>query len=83
MYIYEYDEEVDFLQAWEMMLEKYDIQENEWLPKLFAEREKLALVYGRDIFYVDMKSTQRSEGMNNVLRQYLQKSFPSRFFQAF
>ena len=29
------------------------------------------MVYGRHMFIVDMKSTQRSESMNNTLKKYL------------
>lgn len=56
--IYEYEEEVDFIYAWEIMLERYNLRDNEWLKKLFEEREKWALVYGRNTFCAEMKSTQ-------------------------
>ena len=59
--IYDYDMEEEFLEAWDDMLEKYDLQKNGWLKKLFEEREKWALVYGRNTFCANMKSTQRSE----------------------
>lgn len=52
-----------------MMLEENNLQENEWLQKLFAKRGKWALKYRKTIFCVDMKSTQLiSEGMNSLLR---------------
>ncbi|KAJ8617285.1 hypothetical protein MRB53_013471 [Persea americana] len=63
--------EEDFLQAWDDMLEKYDLRTNGWLSKLFDERKKWALVYGRNTFCADMKSTQRSEGLNRELKNYL------------
>ncbi|XP_062011757.1 protein FAR1-RELATED SEQUENCE 5-like [Rosa rugosa] len=69
--MYDYEFENEWLLAWNDMLEKYSLQENKWLNNLFELREKWALVYGRHTFTADMKSTQRSECMNNVLKKYL------------
>ncbi|KAL6536851.1 hypothetical protein OROHE_012435 [Orobanche hederae] len=45
---------------------------------------KWVLVYGRDTFTADMKSTQRSEGMNNVLKKYLKPEHNLlRFFEHY
>lgn len=35
---------------------------------LYLEQEKWALVYGREIFCVDITTTQRSESMNNAVK---------------
>ena len=40
--IYEYDDEDEFLTAWNEMLDKYDIHENKWLIDLFKLKEKWA-----------------------------------------
>ncbi|PIN10912.1 hypothetical protein CDL12_16491 [Handroanthus impetiginosus] len=69
--IYDYEEEEEFLHAWYEMLEKYGLQTNEWMERLFKIREKWALVYGRQIFCADLMTTQRSESMNSVLKRYV------------
>ncbi|KAJ1392528.1 FAR1 DNA-binding domain [Sesbania bispinosa] len=54
-----YEEEEEFLVAWNNMLEKYDLQDNSWLKQTFALKEKWALVYGRANFCADMTTIQR------------------------
>ena len=44
--IYDQKEEEDFINAWNNLLEKYNLQENEWLQRLFNKKEKCALVHG-------------------------------------
>ncbi|XP_008782870.1 protein FAR1-RELATED SEQUENCE 5-like isoform X2 [Phoenix dactylifera] len=69
--VYEYEEEEEFLLAWRAMLDKYDLRNNEWLGKLFEERDIWALPYGRQIFCADMKSTLQNESLSSVLKKYL------------
>ncbi|XP_058078167.1 protein FAR1-RELATED SEQUENCE 5-like [Magnolia sinica] len=73
--MYDYEVEEEFLTAWNNMLEKYDLMQNKWLQDLFKEREKWALVYGRNTFCADMKSTQQSETVNSVLKKYLNSKY--------
>ncbi|KAM0970530.1 hypothetical protein ACFX2A_018880 [Malus domestica] len=72
--VYEYEDEEEWLYAWNDMIEKDDLKGNKWLKDLFVVKEKWALVYGRHTFISDMMSTQRSESMNNVLKEYLKPS---------
>ncbi|XP_026385057.1 protein FAR1-RELATED SEQUENCE 9-like [Papaver somniferum] len=69
--VYDYEDEVEFTDAWKNMLAKYNLQNNDWLEGLFSLREKWALVYGRDTFCAEMTITQRSESMNSVLKKYI------------
>ncbi|XP_047946700.1 protein FAR1-RELATED SEQUENCE 5-like [Salvia hispanica] len=69
--VYDFEEESEFLDAWNGMLEKYNLQDNQWLKRMFSLREKWALVYGRNTFCADMVSTQRSECMNVVVKHYV------------
>ncbi|XP_047979054.1 protein FAR1-RELATED SEQUENCE 5-like [Salvia hispanica] len=69
--VYDFEEESEFLDAWNEMLEKYNLQDNQWLKRMFSLRENWALVYGRNTFCVDMVSTQRSECMNVVGKHYV------------
>ncbi|XP_058075804.1 protein FAR1-RELATED SEQUENCE 5-like [Magnolia sinica] len=69
--VYDFDEEHEFLEAWEKMIMKYNLTDNIWLQQLFNEKEKWALVYGKNSFCTDMKSTQRCESLNKDLKKYL------------
>ncbi|XP_055960939.1 protein FAR1-RELATED SEQUENCE 5-like [Mercurialis annua] len=69
--VYEYEDEDEWLQVWNSMLNKYMLTDNKWCSGIFEVRKKWAMVYGRHMFTADMKSTQRSESMNNVLKKYL------------
>ena len=55
--VYDYDYEDDFLDAWDNMLDKYDLKNNSWLQRQFQLREKWALVYERKTFCADMSTT--------------------------
>ncbi|KAK9666639.1 hypothetical protein RND81_14G200200 [Saponaria officinalis] len=78
--VYDYDHEDDFLDAWNNMLTKYDLQSNDWLKRMFNKKEKWALVYGRDTFCADMTTTQRSESMNKVIKHYVSYKYDLRRF---
>ncbi|XP_060973319.1 protein FAR1-RELATED SEQUENCE 5-like isoform X2 [Cannabis sativa] len=82
--IYDYDEESEFIEAWNKMLAKYGLEDNKWLKKMYNLREKWALVYGRETFCADMTTTQRSESMNNAIKGYVSyKHNLLRFFENF
>jgi zinc finger SWIM domain-containing protein 3 len=57
-----------FIQKWEELLAKYNLEDNKWMANLFELRQKWVAVY-RDSFTADTTSTQRSEGMNNVFKK--------------
>ncbi|KAG0487167.1 hypothetical protein HPP92_009262 [Vanilla planifolia] len=69
--IFDYEDEEEFLVAWRAMLETYDLKDNHWLANLFEEREKWAMVYGRESFYADMKNVQQRDNLNGELKRYL------------
>ncbi|WOL07647.1 protein FAR1-RELATED SEQUENCE 12-like [Canna indica] len=69
--LFDCEDEEEFLREWEAMCEKYELKDNHWLAKLFEEREKWALVYGRETFYADIKSAQQKESMGMELKKYL------------
>lgn len=68
--VYDCEVEEEFLSAWEVMLEKYDLKENEWLAKLYNKKEKWALVYNR-VFSADIQNTLRNESLNSMLKKCL------------
>jgi len=73
--VYDYEDEDEWLDAWNNMLKEYDLLDNEWLTEIFSVKEKWAMVYGRHMFTTDMKSTQRSESVNSVLKKYLKPKY--------
>jgi zinc finger SWIM domain-containing protein 3 len=68
---YEYNDEDDFLSAWNIMLEKYDAHENKWLIDIFKLKEKWAQAYVKRTFTAGIKSTQLSERFNCDLKDCL------------
>ncbi|XP_047253883.1 protein FAR1-RELATED SEQUENCE 5-like isoform X2 [Capsicum annuum] len=80
----DYGYEDDFLSAWKEMLEKYDLEDNNWLKNTFAIREKWSMTYGRNTFSAGMRSTQLSESFNASLRGYLKSDLDIvQFFKYF
>ena len=62
---------MEFLSAWERLIEKHDISESEWLSGLFMEKEKWALPYQRTIFSADILTTLQKDNMINELKREL------------
>ncbi|KAF2941609.1 hypothetical protein DAI22_03g359400 [Oryza sativa Japonica Group] len=82
MWLYGYEEEGDFLSSWEILSDKYNLKDNEWLGKLYADRERWALPYGRDSFCADIAAALRSDNNTDaILADLLKKEtdFPSFF----
>ena len=57
------------------MLEKYNLTNNKWFYGVFDLKEKWVMVYSQHMFTTDMKNTQCSESMNNVLKKYLKSKY--------
>ena len=70
----DHEYEDDFFQAWESMLDKHGLQENNWLKFIFEVRGKWAMVYGRNHFCANIMITQLSESFNSHLRHYLKST---------
>ncbi|KAH8492442.1 hypothetical protein H0E87_021848 [Populus deltoides] len=69
--IYDYNNEEAFVHAWEGLLDKYGLQQNDRLRWMFREREKWSIAYGRNTFFLDMKGSHVAEDLSNNLRSYL------------
>jgi zinc finger SWIM domain-containing protein 3 len=69
--IYDIEEEDGFISAWNGMLDKHGLRENEWLQRWFKKKEHWALVYGKNTFCAQISTTERSESMNNELKRYI------------
>ncbi|KAM0831652.1 hypothetical protein ACQ4PT_065367 [Festuca glaucescens] len=72
---YDYEEEESFLLGWRTMVEKYDLRNNEWLHKLFEDRDKWASAYNQHVFTADIKSSLQSENISNILKKHLSPQF--------
>ena len=53
------------------MLEMYYLEDDEWLAKLYEERGKWALFYGRHAFYADLRRAQEKQSFNRELKKHL------------
>ncbi|KAM0850334.1 hypothetical protein ACQ4PT_053177 [Festuca glaucescens] len=61
----------DFDKAWVEMINKYDLQDNDWLHGLYNSRYLWAPAYVKDTFWAGMSSTQRSESVNAFFDGYV------------
>ncbi|PKA46963.1 Protein FAR1-like 5 [Apostasia shenzhenica] len=69
--IYDIEDEEDFVSEWKVMVEKYDLASNSWLAKLYEDREKWSLAYGRETFCADIKISLIKESISCKLKQHL------------
>ncbi|XP_028122240.1 protein FAR1-RELATED SEQUENCE 5-like isoform X1 [Camellia sinensis] len=69
--IFDHEDEEDFIHAWDDMVDKFTLRQNEWLRWMFREKENWAVVYGKNSFFIDVKSTHLVENFSNNLKNYL------------
>ncbi|KAK8934433.1 Protein FAR1-RELATED SEQUENCE 7 [Platanthera zijinensis] len=69
--MYDVEDVEDFMLEWTNLVEKYDLSRNSWLTKLYEDREKWCLVYGRQTFYADIKSSLVKESFTGKLKDHL------------
>jgi zinc finger SWIM domain-containing protein 3 len=78
-----WEEEDEFLSAWDAILHKYNVCDNSWLQRLFEVKEKWAKAYVKMSFSAGMTSTQLSS-LNANLKDYLQSDYDIvKFFTHF
>jgi zinc finger SWIM domain-containing protein 3 len=73
--LFDCEDEDEFLTAWNEMVEKYDLEDNQWLAELSSIKEKWALPYGREAIYADMKSVQQKENLTTELKKHLSPNY--------
>ncbi|OEL13815.1 hypothetical protein BAE44_0025169 [Dichanthelium oligosanthes] len=82
-WLYDHEEE-DFISSWEILSEKYNLKDNEWLSKLYEDRERWALPYGHDTFCADIAATLRSDNTDTILKDLLKPEVDLRnFFNSY
>ncbi|XP_072970800.1 protein FAR1-RELATED SEQUENCE 5-like isoform X1 [Typha angustifolia] len=69
--INDYEEDMEFLTAWDAMINKHNLRDNIWLQKLFEEKDKWAKPYVKWAFSAGMRSTQLNESLHSDLRDFL------------
>ncbi|XP_058752209.1 protein FAR1-RELATED SEQUENCE 5-like [Vicia villosa] len=66
----------EFDSDWEAMIDKYELQDNKWLEKIYFIREKWIPAFVRQDFCAGMSTTQRSESINSFFKDFLNSSTP-------
>ncbi|KAK6117599.1 hypothetical protein DH2020_048646 [Rehmannia glutinosa] len=69
--IFGHEQEEDFIEAWDFMLERHGLRHNAWLRWMFREKEKWAVAYGRNTFFIERNGTPLVELLADKLRSYL------------
>lgn len=66
--LYGCETESVFESTWKEMEEEWGTKDNSWLNRLYESRNKWSAAFGRGIFSCGIRSTQRSEGTNDIFR---------------
>jgi zinc finger SWIM domain-containing protein 3 len=70
-----WEEEDEFLNAWDAIHHKYNVCNDSWLQCLFEVKEKYAKAYVKMSFSARMSSTQLNESLDADLKDYLQSNY--------
>jgi hypothetical protein len=62
--VYDMQSPDEFEKHWKEIIETYDLEDCEWLSKLYKERNRWVPCYVKNTFWAGMSTTQRSESMN-------------------
>ncbi|XP_052198420.1 protein FAR1-RELATED SEQUENCE 5-like [Diospyros lotus] len=69
--VYESQSPEEFEEAWNSMIEKYALHDNDWLSGLYKERGRWVPCFMKTSFWAGMSTKQRSEGMNAFFDGYV------------
>ncbi|XP_028083297.1 protein FAR1-RELATED SEQUENCE 5-like [Camellia sinensis] len=70
-FMYDIEDEEEFMLKWEEMLDKYEVTDNHWLKLTFGVKEKWGWPYVRNAWGAGMSSTQLSESFNAFLKDFI------------
>lgn len=62
------------------MIERFELQEDEWLASLFEKRSYWVPAYIRDTSFAGMSTTQRFESINSFFDKYVHKKITLKEF---
>ncbi|KAJ4966440.1 hypothetical protein NE237_018289 [Protea cynaroides] len=63
----------EFETAWEDMVQRYGIQENEWLQMVYEDRQHWVPAFLKDTFSAGMATTQRNQSVKSFFDGYVHK----------
>ncbi|XP_027077112.1 protein FAR1-RELATED SEQUENCE 5-like [Coffea arabica] len=69
--MYEIEEVEQFNRVWEAMVKKHNLENNEWLFRLYRIRNKWAMCMMKEKWTAGMRSTQLSESLNAAIKNHL------------
>ncbi|GKA56505.1 FAR1-related sequence 5-like protein [Tanacetum coccineum] len=82
--MYKYGDEKKFEEAWETIIDHYNVKENRWLKGMYEKKEKWAKCYMKEVYTLGMRSIQLSESLNGDLKDYLKSDLDIlHFFKNF
>lgn len=58
---------------WEIMVRKHKVKANEWVKKMYEDKHSWSEAYLKGYFFRGIRSTQRCEGFNGYLNQYVNR----------
>lgn len=61
----------DFENSWNEMIERYQLQDNDWLLDLYEENHRGVSIYEKYSFWAGMSTTQQSKIMNSLFDGYI------------
>ncbi|KAK9129573.1 hypothetical protein Sjap_010060 [Stephania japonica] len=83
MCVHESQTSDDFQSRWSLLLDKYELHDNEWLDNTYSKRSKWVPAYLKHIFLADMMTTQRNDGIHSFFNGFLSRSLPLSEFLCF
>ncbi|XP_022863478.1 protein FAR1-RELATED SEQUENCE 5-like [Olea europaea var. sylvestris] len=69
----------EFERGWELMIDTYNLYDNEWLSGLYENMGRWVPCYLKTYFWAGMSTTQRSESYERALRNKVEKEFHADF----
>ncbi|XP_074292991.1 protein FAR1-RELATED SEQUENCE 5-like [Silene latifolia] len=75
-FVYGCGSELEFEETWSKMIADYDLTNHKCLARLYERRSKWCPAFSQDIFFAGVRSTQRSESTNSVIRKISCKTMP-------
>ncbi|KAK0571085.1 hypothetical protein LWI29_010716 [Acer saccharum] len=70
-FIFDHIDEDKFDECWNEMIKQHGLEDNVWVNMMYEKRHRWAETYSKGHFFAGMRSTQRSESMNNYMKEYV------------
>jgi hypothetical protein len=70
----------DFDKEWQEMIQQFQLDQNEWLSKLYEDRLQWAPVYVKDSFWARMSVTHRGDSVTDYFDGWLTSATALKMF---